>query len=48
MINRETKRVDVLDAADKTHKGPLKESLGNVNDKMNVNVSHYSEVKINK
>lgn len=38
----------MLDAADKPHKGLLKESLGTVSDKMNVNVSHYSEVKINK
>lgn len=38
----------MLDAADNLHKGLLKESLGNVNDKMNVCVLYYSEVGIEK
>lgn len=38
----------MLDTADNLHKGLLKESLGNVNDKMNVHVFHYSEVEIEK
>lgn len=38
----------MLDAADNLHKGLLKESLGNVNDKMNVYIFYYSEAGIEK
>lgn len=35
--------VSVLDAADNQHKGLLKESLGKVNDMINVYVFYYSD-----